>query len=170
LRRYRSPLQGRRSTQRLLKWLFSDIVSTEKLTLCSRLMASTVNTHTQVPVPKVLAWNSDPSNPVGVEYIIMEKAPGVQLFKAWDDMSDADQFHFVLKLTELEGQIAKIRFPANGSLYLRESMGNSDAFVNLDSEIDPSGQFCIGPSCERGWHPQGTTTSLQSCFNRGPCP
>ena len=140
---------------------------TDELTLCSRLMASTVNTHTQVSVPRVLAWSSDPSNPVGVEYIIMEKAPGIQLFKAWDDMSDADQFSLVLKLTKLEGQIAKIRFPASGSLCLRESMGDSDAYVSLDSEIDPSGQFCIGPSCERGWYPEGVTTSLQSCFNRG---
>ena len=142
---------------------------TDRLTLCSRLMASTVNTHTQVPVPKVLAWSSDPSNPVGVEYIIMEKAPGVQLYKVWDDMSAADQFSLVLKLTKLDGQIAKIRFPASGSLYLRESMEDSDTYVNLDPEIDPSEEFCIGPSCERGWYPKSMATSLQSNFNRGPC-
>ena len=132
-------------------------------------MASTVQTHTQVPVPRVLAWSSDPSNPVGVEYIIMEKAPGIQLFKAWENMSDGDQFSLVLKLTELEGQIAKVRFPACGSLYLRESMGSSDKHVSLGSEMDPSHEFCIGPSCERGWYPKDMTASSQSCFDRGPC-
>jgi hypothetical protein len=28
---------------------------------------------TAVPVPKMYAWNSDASNPVGAEYMIMEK-------------------------------------------------------------------------------------------------
>ena len=54
----------------------------EKSMLCSRLVASTVHTHTQVPVSRVLAWSSDASNLVGAEYVIMEKAPWLQLFKA----------------------------------------------------------------------------------------
>ena len=37
---------------------------------------NTTCSHTTIPVPKILAWNSDPKNPVGAEYIIMEKAPG----------------------------------------------------------------------------------------------
>ncbi|KAJ8109346.1 hypothetical protein OPT61_g7526 [Boeremia exigua] len=129
-----------------------------------------LHAHTQVPVPKVLAWSSDPSNPVGAEYIIMEKAPGIQLFKRWGELSDWDQLCVVKQLTKLEGQIAKIRFPASGSLYLCESMADDDAYVSLDRETDPSGRFCIGPSCERGWHPQGMTAPLHTCFNRGPWP
>ncbi|KAH6642459.1 kinase-like domain-containing protein [Boeremia exigua] len=123
-----------------------------------------------VPVPKVLAWDSDPSNPVGAEYIMMEKAPGIQLFKIWAEMSDWDKLCIVQQLTKLEGQIARIRFPASGSLYLCESMGDNDTYVSLGRESDPSGQFCIGPSCERGWHPPGMTASLRSAFNPGPWP
>lgn len=37
--------------------------------------------HTSIPVPDVLAWNSDAFNDVGREYIIPEKAPGIQLYK-----------------------------------------------------------------------------------------
>jgi hypothetical protein len=29
--------------------------------------------HTRVPVPRVYSWNSDASDPVGVEYMIMQK-------------------------------------------------------------------------------------------------
>jgi len=29
--------------------------------------------HTRVPVPRVYSWNSDASNPAGVEYMIMQK-------------------------------------------------------------------------------------------------
>jgi hypothetical protein len=63
-----------------------------------------VHYHTTVPVPKVLAWNADPSNPVGAEYIIMEKAAGCQLVKKWGEMEDLSHFEFIktyvrLKLT-----------------------------------------------------------------------
>jgi hypothetical protein len=29
--------------------------------------------HTRVPVPQIYLWNSDGSNPAGVEYMIMQK-------------------------------------------------------------------------------------------------
>jgi len=128
-----------------------------------------VHLHTQVPVPKVLAWDADPSNPVGAEYIMMEKAAGVQLFKVWDEMNDWDQFCAVKELARLEGGMTGIRFPASGSLYLRESMADDDAYVTLDRAVDPSGDFCIGPSCERGWYPPNSTSSLRARSNRGPC-
>ncbi|KAF2276240.1 uncharacterized protein EI97DRAFT_377861 [Westerdykella ornata] len=127
-----------------------------------------VHTHTRVPVPKVLAWSSDPSNPVGAEFIVMEKAPGIQLFKTWEAMSEYDRFCLVKLLTKIEGGLAAIRFPASGSLYLCESMADDDTYVALDRDMDPSGRFCIGPSCERGWYAQSTTVSLHSPFNRGP--
>ncbi|CAN9169807.1 unnamed protein product [Alternaria alternata] len=55
-------------------------------------------------LPKVLAWNEDASNPVGAEYIIMTKAPGVQLFKVWGDMDELDRIQVVRQLAEFEGQ------------------------------------------------------------------
>jgi hypothetical protein len=99
----------------------------------------------------------------------MEKAPGIQLYKVWAEMSDWDQLCVVKHLTKLEGEITEIRFPASGSLYLRESMSENDKYVALDHEVDPSGRFCIGPSCERGWHPSGKIASVRSHLNRGPC-
>ncbi|KAH7395252.1 kinase-like domain-containing protein [Phaeosphaeria sp. MPI-PUGE-AT-0046c] len=129
-----------------------------------------LHAHTQVPVPKVLAWNSDPTNPVGSEYIIMEKAPGIQLYKIWDEMSDWDRLCVVKHLTKLEGEMTEICFPASGSLYLRDSMPDNDKYVALDLEVDPSGRFCMGPSCERGWHASGKIASVHSRLNRGPWP
>ncbi|QRV90377.1 phosphotransferase enzyme family protein [Ceratobasidium sp. AG-Ba] len=41
---------------------------------------------TKVPVPKVYYWNSDAANPVGAEYMIMEKVHGVPASKIWDDL------------------------------------------------------------------------------------
>lgn len=142
-----------------------------KLQYYSRLTLSlsAVHTHTQVPVPKVSAWSSDPSNSVGAEYIIMEKAPGIQLYRVWAEMSDWDQLCAVKQLTKLEGEMSNIRFPASGSLYLRKSIVDHDTCAVLDPEVDPSGQFCIGPSCERGWYDQSKKKSLHSHVNCGPC-
>lgn len=42
-------------------------------------LTSLVRTHTKILVPRVLTWSSDASNRTGTEYIIMEKAMGVQL-------------------------------------------------------------------------------------------
>jgi hypothetical protein len=122
-------------------------------------------------VPKVLAWSSDPLNPVGAEYIIMEKASGVQLFNTWDNMSDSDRFELVQRITELEGELASIRFPASGCLYLRESLAKDEAQFELSHDADPSQKFCIGPSCERQWISQSDegTTFLPPEFDRGPC-
>jgi hypothetical protein len=128
-----------------------------------------VSTHTQIPVPKVLAWSSDASNPVGVEYIVMEKAAGQQLFATWRTMSSMNQADLVEQLTRFETELAKVQFPANGSLYLCESMTDGEPWVGLDRNVDPSGQFCIGPSCERAWSSQEKDLTSLSQINRGPC-
>jgi hypothetical protein len=122
-------------------------------------------------VPKVLTWSSDPLNSVGAEYIIMEKASGVQLFNTWGTMSDSDRFELVQRITELEGKLASIRFPASGSLYLRESLTKDEMQFKLSYDADPSQKFCIGPSCERQWISQSEegTTFLPPKFDRGPC-
>jgi hypothetical protein len=102
-------------------------------------------------VPKVLEWSSDSLNPVGAEYIILEKASGAQLFNTWGTMTYSDRFELVQRITELEGELASIRFPASGSLYLRDSLAKDETQFNLSHDADPSQKFCIGPSCERQW-------------------
>ena len=91
-----------------------------------------VQASTSVPAPKVLAWSADASNPVGAEYIIMEKAPGIQLFKVWANISAVDRLGLIKKLTQLEKQLASIHFPAYGSLYFRHSILIDSERVLLD--------------------------------------
>ncbi|KAH9881159.1 hypothetical protein J1614_001654 [Plenodomus biglobosus] len=129
-----------------------------------------ISTYTRVPVPKVLAWSSNASNPVGVEYIVMEKATGQQLFTTWSTMTIPEQFSLVEQLTKFEAELASIQFPANGSLYLCESMTDGESWVPLDRNVDPSGQFCIGPSCDRTWSAPGKMMTQPSQVNTGPWP
>jgi hypothetical protein len=99
----------------------------------------------------------------------MEKAAGCQLVKKWGDMQDLTHFEFIKNLCKIEADLAAIAFPAYGSLYLRESMGAEDMYKPLAPEMDPSGQFCIGPSCERSWSDKIEAESIRFHFDRGPC-
>ncbi|RMZ77651.1 hypothetical protein DV738_g4225, partial [Chaetothyriales sp. CBS 135597] len=137
--------------------------------LCAVAVAATgqMKMYTKIPVPKVLGWSSDASNPVGAEYIVMEKAPGAQLFSKYGKMSELQKFTVLKHLTELEGELTKLRFPVYGSLYLRESMSPTDKYENLSQDLDPAQLFCIGPSCTREWHHQGDA-NIQSRLDRGP--
>lgn len=113
-------------------------------------------------MPRVLSWSSDSSNAVGVEYIIMEKAAGVPLFQQWSNMTEFEKLQLIKNLTKLEAQLLAVRFPAYGGLYLRTDMSRLNR--PLDSDIDPSQSFCIGPSCDRSFN-----TELNLEFNQGPC-
>ena len=122
-----------------------------------------------VPVPRVLAWNADPSNPVGAEYIIMEKAPGIQLFKVWDDISEPNRLKLIKSLTQLEHQLAAIRFPAYGSLYFRESISRASERTLLDSTADPTNSYCVGPSCGPAWTNGTSSADIKPDLDAGPC-
>ncbi|KAF3009677.1 hypothetical protein E8E13_008293 [Curvularia kusanoi] len=51
--------------------------------------------HTTIPIPKILAWSDDPSNPIGSEYIVMEHASGVSLHQRWSTMDLSERLHCI---------------------------------------------------------------------------
>ncbi|KAK4965249.1 hypothetical protein LTR66_012158 [Elasticomyces elasticus] len=126
-----------------------------------------VQTQTTVPVPKILAWSSDASNPVGTEYILMEKAPGIQLFRVWDRMDDSKKLTLIHNLTRLESQLVSLRFPASGNLYLRHSIPDKVKRKTLNSYIDPN-LYCIGPSCDRSWLLEPSIETANLDLDKGP--
>ncbi|EGD94786.1 hypothetical protein TESG_02290 [Trichophyton tonsurans CBS 112818] len=120
-----------------------------------------VRTHTTIPVPKVLAWSSDSKNPVGAEYIILEKAKGVQLTKVWGGLPEARRLDIIKDLVLIEQQLLSLQFPAYGNLYFRHSIPNLQ-HVPLDKELDPSSQYCIGPAASLQWANGGRTPEYSS--------
>ncbi|KAF9105807.1 Phosphotransferase enzyme [Mortierella sp. AM989] len=79
---------------------------------------------TSIRVPKVYAWDSNPSNPVGAEYIIMEKIPGVSLGSIWVNLTLDDKKHFVGKILDIMLLLFNTTFDKIGSLY-RDSKTHS---------------------------------------------
>ncbi|KAL8974971.1 MAG: hypothetical protein Q9197_000812 [Variospora fuerteventurae] len=127
-----------------------------------------VRDHTTVPVPRVLAWNDDPSNPVGAEYILMEKAPGVQLHTVYDELKAYQRLQLIESLAKLEHELASVPFPAYGSLYLRHSLSDISESVALDSTADPDAAYCIGPQCGPLWTNGSSHQDLEADLNAGP--
>jgi len=99
-----------------------------------------VRSFTKIPVPEVLDWSDDASH-IGTEYILMEHALGAQLHDKWASMSPHQHMLCVKKVTFMMTEMAKLPFPAYGSLYF------------ADAPIDPNLKssfvegFCIGPHC-----------------------
>ncbi|KAK2748309.1 hypothetical protein FQN57_000967 [Myotisia sp. PD_48] len=95
------------------------------------------------PAPRVLGWSSPTiqPNPVGAEYILMEKMKGRQLSEVWDTMSEAQRLDLVKSLVAIEKKLASTKFEHHGSLYYQDTAADGRSITN--SEIIKSGQEAV---------------------------
>ncbi|KAJ5587784.1 uncharacterized protein N7459_003549 [Penicillium hispanicum] len=94
-----------------------------------------------LPIPKVLDWDDNPSNPTGTEYIIQEHVVGVQLHEIWPKMDSPRHMMCTKALSMAIKKMGSLDFPAYGSLYF------SDAPIDSHLKIPLERDFCIGPHC-----------------------
>lgn len=129
-------------------------------------MRNTMNT----PAPQVLAWNSNAKNPVKAEYIIMEKARGVQLGTAWPAMDLDQKVEIIRAIARHQRTWSSISFSSIGSLYYAKDVPPDDrvAHICLGDLGEPSknSKFAIGPVLGREWMDYGRASI--NC-DRGPC-
>ena len=114
----------------------------------------------------MLAWNSDASNPIAAEYIILEKNPGRQLHDVWGGMSELDRFKLIKTLSQFDSQLAAIEFPGYGNLYYRNS--SPENAILLDTSIDPEGIYCLGPAYNASWPSTAAPSEGRNTY-AGPC-
>ncbi|KAK2789274.1 hypothetical protein FQN51_002723 [Onygenales sp. PD_10] len=101
-----------------------------------------LKSHTKIPIPAVLDWSDDPSNPIGSAYIIMEHADGISLDQAWPKMTVPQRIKCVGSITKQIVEMSKINFPAYGSLYFSDA-----SFLQHQSTYPVDEKYSIGPSC-----------------------
>lgn len=119
-----------------------------------------LSTVLSLPVPKVLAYAASSDNPVGAEYIIMEKVEGESLASRWLSLTTKEVVDLMTQIAEMEEKIFSFRFPGYGSIYHRQDLGD-ERQIPLQLE-----DFCIGPVAERmPWHGE----RQQMKIDRGPC-
>ncbi|OJJ49034.1 hypothetical protein ASPZODRAFT_13771 [Penicilliopsis zonata CBS 506.65] len=126
--------------------------------------------HSQgISVPKVYGYSSSKSNPVGIEYIIMEKAPGVSLATMWRSMSKKQRHTLASSFVEVEKQFFDLPFGSLGSLYFKKDVPTElqAGLYDRDTRTDDLSEiFCIGPTADyMFWHGERANFDL----DRGPC-
>lgn len=78
------------------------------------------------PVPKILRWCSRANeSAVGAEFIITEKAKGVQLSSVWPKMTIQNRFAFLRNLAKLQRKWTQVVFSHYGSLYHSEDLDSN---------------------------------------------
>lgn len=123
------------------------------------------------PVPKVLSWDSSKNNPVGAEYIIMEKAPGVQLDQIWNQLDIGEMWKVTQSIAKYQALWAEVSFAQFGSLYYKQDLASAQSLVCYHSngdarEVVTNEKFAVGPSTSRQTADDGR---LGVDFDIGPC-
>jgi hypothetical protein len=98
-------------------------------------------------VPRVFIYNTNAkatANTVGAEYIIMEKCPGIELGRVWDDLSAKQKIKIVRQLATFSARLSKACFSHYGSLYYTKDIPDVTG-----TKIDDT--FSVGPTASRTW-------------------
>jgi hypothetical protein len=94
----------------------------------------------------VYAWNSSSDNPVGAEYILMERIVGVELDKVWEAMPGRSKVKVVQKLAQYDAAFATSGLSMYGSLYYARDVPDA-----RPSQMVLDGKFVIGPTTNRAY-------------------
>ncbi|KAF1832661.1 hypothetical protein BDW02DRAFT_459815, partial [Decorospora gaudefroyi] len=110
-----------------------------------------------VPAPRVYGWSSSTDNPVGAEYILMERSGGVELGKIWDDMSWEERFEVVSALVGYDKAFVSADLPMYGSLYYARDLPSPRPGQFLDPVhlVGKGGAFVVGPATNRAFFDHG---------------
>lgn len=128
------------------------------------LIIPQVRNVTGMSVPKVYAWNaSKTGNPVGAEYIIMEKAKGTVLSSKWPTMSPKEKLKLVQNVVKFESSLFSHRFDSIGSLYYEADLAKSQ---RSNYFVTSFAGFVMGPTTSRASLIDGRR---HVDFDRGPC-
>lgn len=94
-----------------------------------------------IPVPQVYTYSSTDDNPVGSEYIVMEKAPGKPLTSRWFELTPRERVSLVVSFVEIEKKLFDIPFGSYGSLYYKDNLPSSSRADLYASPNDTDEKF-----------------------------
>lgn len=113
----------------------------------------------KLPVPKVLVYSTSSDNPIGAEYILMERVEGESLSSRWLSLTTEEVKDIMTQIADMERKIFDFHFPAYGCLYHKKDLDG-------ETQIPIVEDFCIGPvSARQFWHGERSKTEI----DRGPC-
>ncbi|KAJ5927863.1 kinase-like domain-containing protein [Penicillium verhagenii] len=76
----------------------------------------------KLPVPEVWAYSTTSDNPVGAEYILMERVEGESLASRWLSLTTEEVKDVMTEIADIGRKIFDFHFPAYGSLYYKKDL------------------------------------------------
>ncbi|PGH18880.1 hypothetical protein AJ80_04298 [Polytolypa hystricis UAMH7299] len=120
-----------------------------------------------MPVPKVLTWSSHASeNPVGAEYIVMEKAVGSPLTHIWPRLSNEEKRDLVQAIVSFEVRVLNHPLGGIGSLYYSKDIPSGMKYLPALGLNDIRGHWVLGPTTDRRFFDD---SKGELSLDRGPC-
>ncbi|KLU87237.1 hypothetical protein MAPG_06238 [Magnaporthiopsis poae ATCC 64411] len=110
--------------------------------------------HTSLPVPELIAHSATRANPIGFEWILMEKLPGKPLASAWAEMEYSAKERLVKKVAVYYADAFGSQLRGIGNIY-------PDASSTLQNEEPPAVQRIVSMQFFWGDH-------IQQDVPRGP--
>ncbi|KAE8320912.1 serine/threonine protein kinase [Aspergillus sergii] len=102
-----------------------------------------------IPVPEVYGWSSTTNNPVGVEYIVMEYAPGIWADWHWFTTTKHQKHALVTGIVDIEKTLFNLPFASIDSIYFKKDIPSElqgQLYVTRTPyERGASETYCIGP-------------------------
>ncbi|KAH7410486.1 kinase-like domain-containing protein [Phaeosphaeria sp. MPI-PUGE-AT-0046c] len=114
-----------------------------------------------IPTPQILGYAMH-DNPVGSEYILMEKLPGKPIGDAWVDLSEQQRLQVLYDVVQLEAKLFDIKLPASGSIYYNKDLEPGSPMLDIEGF---GSKFCVGRYTGLRWW-FGTRQDLKT--DRGP--
>ena len=88
---------------------------------------------TKIPVPIIYAYDSSSDNPLGLEWILMEKIDGKPIAWYWDDMEYDSKLRFTKLMADWNSQLSKITSNKIGSVYMQYTKSRLEFYVGFST-------------------------------------
>lgn len=103
-----------------------------------------VQQNTDIPVPKVLAFDALGNNELGFEWILMERMSGKPLSEHWRTLSFAAKERLVKSLALFAAQLFRKRLHQVGNLYRPDKHGDISTSVGASAHTASQTSFVVG--------------------------
>ena len=92
--------------------------------------------NTSIPVPNIIAWQSNLEGDLGYEWMLMEKIDGVPLFEVWRKVPWDQKLALVDKTAELINELQSHKFGKIGALYFKPKSSSRASNPVMPSVLD----------------------------------
>jgi hypothetical protein len=115
-----------------------------------------VRRNTAIPIPDLIAWDASEENPIGHEYTLLARAPGVPLSDVYNSLTEAQHGRILHQLIDHLVELHSFPWDGIGGLALED--GSTERNVVLSRVVDED--FWQSLDVAQFWGPSGTIENL----------